>query len=105
MLRRGVLGSGDRVLKRIRLGQIYAHEVTFSEALSCIGDLIEQGKGGFVVTPNVDHVMQAEDSEALRDAYRDASLSLVDGKPLVWLSHFMGHACPRRFPAVIWSSR
>lgn len=84
------------MLKRIRLGQIYAHQVTFSEALSCIGDLIEQGRGGFVVTPNVDHVVQAEESEALRAAYQSASLSLVDGKPLVWLSHWMGEALPEK---------
>ena len=49
-----------------------------------------------VVTPNVDHVVQAEENQALRAAYEDASLSLVDGQPLVWLSKLMGEPFPEK---------
>lgn len=81
-------------MKRVRLGQIHAHKLTFSEALDEVSALVKAGNGGYVVTPNVDHVVQAEHSEALRAAYREASLSLVDGQPLMWLSRMMGEPFP-----------
>jgi N-acetylglucosaminyldiphosphoundecaprenol N-acetyl-beta-D-mannosaminyltransferase len=83
-------------VKRVRLGQIYAHSLTFSEALDAIADLVAAGKGGYVVTPNVDHVVQAEHSDEMRSAYREASLSLVDGQPLIWLSQLMGEPFPEK---------
>lgn len=83
-------------MKRVQLGEIYAHDVTFAEALRSIAELIERADGGYVVTPNVDHVVQAEQSEALRAAYEAASLSLVDGKPLIWLSRLLGGGLPEK---------
>ena len=83
-------------MKRIRLGQIYAHALTFPEALDAIAELVAAGKGGYIVTPNVDHVVQAEHSEEIRAAYREASLSLVDGQPLVWLSKMMREPLPEK---------
>lgn len=83
-------------MKRVRLGQIYAHALAFSEALDEVAALVAAGKGGYIVTPNVDHVVQAEHSEALRAAYHAASLSLVDGQPLIWLSRMMGEPFPEK---------
>ena len=83
-------------MKRVRLGRIYAHALTSSEALDAVAELVENGNGGYVVTPNVDHVVQAEHSERLRAAYDSASLSLVDGQPLVWLSKMMGEPFPEK---------
>jgi N-acetylglucosaminyldiphosphoundecaprenol N-acetyl-beta-D-mannosaminyltransferase len=83
-------------VKRVRLGQIYAHSLTFPEALDAVVELVEAGEGGYIVTPNVDHVVQAEHSEAMRAAYHGASLSLVDGQPLIWLSKMMGEPFPEK---------
>jgi N-acetylglucosaminyldiphosphoundecaprenol N-acetyl-beta-D-mannosaminyltransferase len=83
-------------VKRIRLGRIYAHALTFSEALDAVAKLVAAGNGGYIVTPNVDHVVQAEHSEEMRAAYREASLSLVDGQPLIWLSKMMGEPFPEK---------
>jgi N-acetylglucosaminyldiphosphoundecaprenol N-acetyl-beta-D-mannosaminyltransferase len=78
------------------LGTIYAHVVTAEEAIEELEVLVAEGHGGYVVTPNVDHVVQAEDSEELRAAYDDASLSLVDGQPLIWLSKMLGEPFPEK---------
>jgi N-acetylglucosaminyldiphosphoundecaprenol N-acetyl-beta-D-mannosaminyltransferase len=78
----------------VPFGKIHAHHVTFDGAIDAIVALCRAGAGGFVVTPNVDHVVLAETDQALVDAYGSASLSLVDGKPLVWLSQMMGRALP-----------
>lgn len=83
-------------MKRLGLGTIYAHVVTAEEAIEELEVLVAEGHGGYVVTPNVDHVVQAEDSEALRAAYDDASLSLVDGQPLIWLSKMLGEPFPEK---------
>ncbi|MDH3625304.1 MAG: WecB/TagA/CpsF family glycosyltransferase [Myxococcales bacterium] len=83
-------------MKRVRLGRIYAHALTFSAALHQVAELIGRGSGGYVVTPNVDHVVQAEHSEELRAAYEGASLSLVDGQPLIWLSKLMRQPFPEK---------
>jgi N-acetylglucosaminyldiphosphoundecaprenol N-acetyl-beta-D-mannosaminyltransferase len=83
-------------VKRVRLGAIYAHALTTGQALDEVGKLVAAGKGGYIVTPNVDHVVQAEHSEALRRVYEEASLSLVDGQPLVWLSRMMGEPFPEK---------
>ena len=73
-------------MKRVRLGKIYAHSLTSEQAIDEVAELVSTGRGGYILTPNVDHVVQAEHSEALRLAYEDASLSLVDGQTLVWLA-------------------
>lgn len=80
----------------IRFGRIHAHPVSFDEALDRIVALCRAGDGGYVVTPNVDHVVLAEEDAALVDAYARSSLSLVDGKPLVWLAKALGTPVPAK---------
>ncbi len=50
----------------------------------------------FVVTPNVDHVLLLQKNEALRQAYRDASLVVADGFPVVVASKWLGSPLPER---------
>ena len=82
--------------KRVRLGRIYADHLSFDEAIDAIVALCRKGEGGYVVTPNVDHVVLAETDPALRGCYADASLSLVDGKPLLWMAQAIGHPLPEK---------
>jgi len=83
-------------MRRLRLGTIHADQVTFDGALDAIAGLVVAGRGGYVLTPNVDHVVLAEHSPELRAAYADAALSLVDGMPLVWLSALVGARFPEK---------
>jgi N-acetylglucosaminyldiphosphoundecaprenol N-acetyl-beta-D-mannosaminyltransferase len=83
-------------MKKISFGRIFAHDVTFAEALDEITALAAKGAGGTVLTPNVDHVVIAEHDDALASAYDACSLSLVDGQPLVWLSHALGQPLPEK---------
>lgn len=83
-------------MTRVRFGRIHADVLTFDEALDRIVALCRTGEGGTVLTPNVDHVVLAEEDAPLRDAYAGASLSLVDGKPLVWLARAMGTPLPAK---------
>jgi len=70
--------------------------LTFAGALEAIGELVEEKKGGYVVTPNIDHVVLADSNDAFRASYQDAALSLVDGQPLVWASRLLGEQLPEK---------
>lgn len=52
----------------------------------------------FVVTPNVDHVVQLQENTDLQEAYRNAALVLADGWPLVAASRLLGKRLPERVP-------
>lgn len=58
--------------------------------------LTESSSKHLVVTPNVDHVLQMRTSDALQAAYRESSLRLIDGMPLVMLLRLLGARNARR---------
>jgi N-acetylglucosaminyldiphosphoundecaprenol N-acetyl-beta-D-mannosaminyltransferase len=81
---------------RVPLGRIHVDAVSFDGAVDAIVELCRAGRGGTVLTPNVDHVCIAETDPALKTAYDAASLSLLDGKPLQWLAAAMGRPVPAK---------
>jgi N-acetylglucosaminyldiphosphoundecaprenol N-acetyl-beta-D-mannosaminyltransferase len=81
---------------RVRIGRIEIDRLGFEDALQAIEALVERGRGGAVLTPNVDHVVRAERDAALRAAYSGADLALADGMPLVWASRLLGAPLPGR---------
>lgn len=64
--------------------------LTMSEALEAIDKLILENRNAFVVTPNVDHIVQLEKGGELCEVYKNANLILADGKPLIWISKWYG---------------
>ena len=86
----------DRPRRRVRIGPIWVDALTFAQALDEIETLVDSRKGGTVFTPNVDHIVKADKNEAFRRAYADASLSLADGMPLVWVGRLLGCTLPER---------
>ena len=81
---------------RVRIGHIWMDTLTFDEVLVAIEELVRCGSGGSVFTPNVDHVVTAEDDLAFREAYQVASLSVADGKYLIWASRVLGTPIPEK---------
>lgn len=79
----------ERVVRRIRYGRVFAHGVEHDEAIDLIVARAKSGLGGFVLTPNVDHIAMAQRSKALVGAYRRCFLSLPDGMPLVAMSRLL----------------
>ncbi|HEY1333428.1 MAG TPA: WecB/TagA/CpsF family glycosyltransferase, partial [Myxococcaceae bacterium] len=72
-----------RELRRIRYGRVFAHGVEHDEAIDLIVARAKSGLGGFVLTPNVDHIALARREPAMSEAYENCFLSLADGMPLV----------------------
>jgi N-acetylglucosaminyldiphosphoundecaprenol N-acetyl-beta-D-mannosaminyltransferase len=82
--------------RRVTIGSIAIDALTFDEAIDAIEGLVARGKGGMVFTPNVDHIMLAEEDSLLRAAYERADLSLVDGTPVMWAAHLLGSPLPEK---------
>jgi len=81
---------------RAWLGGIPVDGVTRQEALELLEGLVARGRGGVVFTPNVDHVVLAQDDERFREAYAAADLSLVDGMPVLWGCRVLGWGVPEK---------
>lgn len=81
---------------RLLVGKVPVDVVSFSQALSAVEALVLAKQGGFVFTPNIDHVVTAEDNPAFAAAYARTSLSLADGMPIVWASRLLGTPLPER---------
>lgn len=64
--------------------------VDSSAALNIVFALAGGPVGQLVVTPNVDHFLRWQKSAPFRALYESASLSLLDGQPLVWLATLEG---------------
>ena len=64
--------------------------LTMDEALNAIDRLVRENKNSYVVTPNVDHIVQLETDKELQEVYANASLILTDGKPLLWIAKWYG---------------
>ncbi len=82
--------------RRVRIGRLEVDRLTLAGAVDAIERLVRAGRGGAVYTPNVDHVVLAEDDAELRAAYERAELSLADGAPVVWASRLLGRALPEK---------
>jgi N-acetylglucosaminyldiphosphoundecaprenol N-acetyl-beta-D-mannosaminyltransferase len=82
--------------RRVHIGGVPIDALDLEGAIWAIDDLVSRGEGGAVFTPNVDHVVEYGENPRLREAYRSADLSLVDGLPVVWASRLMGQALPER---------
>jgi N-acetylglucosaminyldiphosphoundecaprenol N-acetyl-beta-D-mannosaminyltransferase len=82
--------------QRIRVGSLAVDPLDRQGALDAIVRLVREGRGGTVFTPNVDHVVQAEHDLAFREAYARATLSLVDGMPVMWAARWLGTPLPEK---------
>lgn len=70
--------------------------VTTSDTLRLIEQMIASRQSHYLVTANVDFVVQALSDVELRRILFDAHLVVADGMPLVWASRWLGNPLPER---------
>lgn len=78
-------------MKKQPLLNTYVNNVSMSETLKEICRLVETKQKSYVVAINVDVVMKIEKDEYLKKITDEADLTLVDGKPLVWIAKWHKH--------------
>ena len=77
-------------MARMKFMNTEIDNLTMQETLHAIDRLIQEKKSAYAVTPNVDHIVQLETNKELQAIYKDASLILTDGKPLLWIAKWYG---------------
>jgi N-acetylglucosaminyldiphosphoundecaprenol N-acetyl-beta-D-mannosaminyltransferase len=66
------------------------HDVTSQEVLERMAAAIEQGEGGWLLTPNLTILQRLVGDEEYRELCQHATLRVADGMPLVWASRLRG---------------
>jgi N-acetylglucosaminyldiphosphoundecaprenol N-acetyl-beta-D-mannosaminyltransferase len=80
----------------ISLEGVRIHQI---DERTCIEHILKElvaGRGGFVVTPNLDHLRRCRRNVSFSVLVAEASLVVADGMPLVWASRLQGTPLPQR---------
>ena len=70
--------------------------VTTAETVELIQRMVSSGQAHYLVTANVDFLVQAQEDVELRRIMFDAHLVLCDGTPLIWASRLLGNPLRER---------
>ncbi|QFY14930.1 WecB/TagA/CpsF family glycosyltransferase [Nonomuraea phyllanthi] len=91
--------------RRVRVGGIGVDALTEEEAVRWVGAELEAGRGGRIVTPNVDICRASAEDPILNELVCTAELVVADGMPLVWAAKLLGTPVPERVTGadLIWS--
>ncbi len=76
--------------REVALDTLTLHDIGFEETVERIVAWAEDGSGGLVTTPNVDHVVRARRDPAYRELVMGARLRVPDGMGIVYGSRLAG---------------
>jgi N-acetylglucosaminyldiphosphoundecaprenol N-acetyl-beta-D-mannosaminyltransferase len=82
--------------RRVSLAGVELDALTSEQLIAYVLASLRDGRGGSVMTPNLDHLRQYRQNPEVRPLFHAASLVVADGKPLVWASHIQGTPLPGR---------
>ncbi len=88
--------SGVVELPVIEIRGIRFHAITEQRCIEHILESIDAGRGGFVVTPNLDHLKRCVTDFSFAALVSEASLVVADGMPLIWASRLQRTPLPER---------
>ena len=83
-------------LPSIKLMGVTLQAITQTQCIDHILDQSEVGQGGWVITPNLDHMRRLVRDAKTRELYDGADLMVADGMPLIWASRLQGTPLPER---------
>lgn len=81
---------------RIRLSGVDLDAVTPRDVTMHVLQTLRSGRGGSIMTPNLDHLRQHHGDVNVRPFFGLADLVVADGKPLIWASRLQGTPLPCR---------
>lgn len=85
-----------RALPLIRLHGVPLHAISEMDTVRYVFEELEAGRGGWIVTHNLDHLRRRLKIQTFADLCEDASVAVADGMPLVWASRLQGTPLPER---------
>ncbi|WP_432797421.1 WecB/TagA/CpsF family glycosyltransferase [Poriferisphaera sp. WC338] len=83
-------------LPKVTVGGITFDAVTEPQCMSYIMDCLSVGQGGWVITPNLDHLCRAHRDRSFHDMVGEADVVVADGMPIIWASKLQGTPLPER---------
>jgi N-acetylglucosaminyldiphosphoundecaprenol N-acetyl-beta-D-mannosaminyltransferase len=81
---------------RIRLLGIWLDRITLAGAVERIAEQAADGRGGWVLTPNLDILRRLTRDRGFAELCEGTSLRLADGMPLIWASRLQRTPLPER---------
>lgn len=93
------------VLPQIRLRGIPIHAVRGRECVEHVFASLASGHGGWIVTPNLDHLRRLTRDASFRELCARADLRVADGMPLLWAARLQRTPLPERVAGsnLIWT--
>ncbi len=90
---------------RVELDGTGIDRITEAEVVAVVREALAHGRGGRIVTPNIDILRRAQRDAECRRHLDDADLIVADGMPLIWASKLSGSPLPERVAgsSLIWS--
>jgi N-acetylglucosaminyldiphosphoundecaprenol N-acetyl-beta-D-mannosaminyltransferase len=91
--------------RAVLLEGVRLHVVDEEQCVELVIEASTAGRGGWIVTPNLDHLHRLHGDESLRACYGRADLCVADGMPLVWACRLQNTPLPGRVAGsdLIWS--
>jgi N-acetylglucosaminyldiphosphoundecaprenol N-acetyl-beta-D-mannosaminyltransferase len=90
------LAARPAALPEVELRGIGIHAISQVECVEYVLAELDAGHGGWVVTPNLDHLLRAGRDREFRELYSEATLRVVDGQTLVWALALQRTPVPER---------
>ncbi len=88
--------DAPRAATRVKLLGVPLDRVTAEEACHRIERALAEGRGGWVITPNLDILRRLVRLPEFAELCADADLRLADGMPLIWASRLQRTPLPER---------
>lgn len=79
--------------------RVFGVDIDVSDLAGAVARIVgwcRTGQKGYVLTPNLDHVVRLRREARLHEIYAGARLVVADGMPLVWASRLGGPPLPER---------
>ncbi len=92
-------------LDQITLRGVHLHAVTEAQCVDYLISELDHQRGGWVITPNLDHMRRAGSDPEFKQMLDEADVVVADGTPLIWASKLQGTPLPERVAgsALVWS--
>ncbi|MEU6999624.1 WecB/TagA/CpsF family glycosyltransferase [Nonomuraea sp. NPDC046570] len=90
---------------RVRLAGVDIDPFTEQDVIAHVVAELNSGRGGHIITPNIDICASVAKDPVSRRLLRQAEVVVADGMPLVWASKLRGTPLPERVTGadLIWS--
>lgn len=97
--------GANAVPESITLGRVRLDRITADELVDIVFARLAAGRGGQIITPNLDILQQCDEHASTAELIAAADLSVADGVPLLWLAQLAGSPLPGRVAGsdLVWS--